>query len=113
MEAAGIATEFSCIAIRGISDYADSHKNDGWHHYAAAAAAACVKELLSYFDPMTPPLPSDRGSLNLKLYRFHLQETLWRFRNIPFRNIPFSQHPVLDISPKYLGGTVGWHTAIL
>jgi hypothetical protein len=34
MEAAGIATEFSCIVIRGVSDYADSHKNDAWHHYA-------------------------------------------------------------------------------
>ncbi|OAQ63060.1 PFS domain-containing protein [Pochonia chlamydosporia 170] len=51
MEAAGIATEFSCIVIRGISDYADSHKNDSWHHYAAAAAAACAKELLSYLEP--------------------------------------------------------------
>ncbi len=50
MEAAGIATEFSSIVIRGISDYADSHKNDGWHRYAAAAAAACAKELLSYLD---------------------------------------------------------------
>ncbi|EMR67151.1 putative pfs domain protein [Eutypa lata UCREL1] len=51
MEAAGLMTEFSSIVIRGISDYADSHKNDGWHHYAAAAAAACTKELLSYLDP--------------------------------------------------------------
>ncbi len=64
MEAAGIATEFSCITIRGISDYTDSHKNDAWHRYAAAAAAACVKELLSYLDPekpslgIAPPLPS-------------------------------------------------------
>ncbi|RYP61065.1 hypothetical protein DL771_010264 [Monosporascus sp. 5C6A] len=51
MEAAGLATEFSSIVIRGISDYADSHKNDGWQHYAAAAAAACTKELLAYLDP--------------------------------------------------------------
>lgn len=51
MEAAGLMTEFSCIVIRGISDYADSHKNDHWHHYAAAAAASCAKELLSYIDP--------------------------------------------------------------
>ncbi|EXA32212.1 hypothetical protein FOVG_16583 [Fusarium oxysporum f. sp. pisi HDV247] len=56
MEAAGIATEFSCVVIRGISDYADSHKNDGWHHYAAAAAAALVKELLSYLSPEKPPI---------------------------------------------------------
>ncbi|RTE68760.1 hypothetical protein BHE90_016863 [Fusarium euwallaceae] len=51
MEAAGMMTEFSCIVIRGISDYADSHKNDHWHYYAAATAAACAKELLSYLDP--------------------------------------------------------------
>ena len=51
MEAAGIATEFPCIVIRGVSDYADSHKNDSWQHYAAAAAAASAKELLSYITP--------------------------------------------------------------
>ncbi|KAH2204864.1 hypothetical protein KXW98_005379 [Aspergillus fumigatus] len=51
MEAAGIMTEFPCIAIRGISDYADSHKSDIWQNYAAAAAAGCAKELLSYLDP--------------------------------------------------------------
>lgn len=51
MEAAGIMTEFPCIAIRGISDYADSHKSDIWQNYAAAAAAGCAKELLSYLNP--------------------------------------------------------------
>lgn len=51
MEAAGIMTEYSCIVIRGISDYAESHKNDLWQRYAAAAAAGCAKELLSYLDP--------------------------------------------------------------
>ncbi|KAI3584275.1 nucleoside phosphorylase domain-containing protein [Fusarium oxysporum f. sp. albedinis] len=51
MEAAGIMTELPCIVIRGISDYADSHKNDAWQHYAAAAAAGCAKELLSYLSP--------------------------------------------------------------
>jgi nucleoside phosphorylase len=50
MEAAGLLAELPCIVIRGISDYADSHKNDNWQHYAAAAAAACAKELLSYLD---------------------------------------------------------------
>ncbi|KAM6483943.1 nucleoside phosphorylase domain-containing protein [Trichoderma sp. SZMC 28011] len=51
MEAAGLMTEYSCLVIRGISDYADSHKNDSWQYYAAAAAAACTKELLSYLQP--------------------------------------------------------------
>ncbi|KAH8587924.1 nucleoside phosphorylase domain-containing protein [Bisporella sp. PMI_857] len=54
MEAAGLATEFPYIVVRGISDYADSHKDDTWQHYAAAAAAACTKELLSYLDPVVP-----------------------------------------------------------
>jgi hypothetical protein len=31
--------------LRGISDYADSHKNDGWHGYASASAAAYARQL--------------------------------------------------------------------
>lgn len=54
MEAAGIAIEFPCIIIRGVSDYADSYKNNAWQHYAAAAAAASAKELLSYVAPEQP-----------------------------------------------------------
>jgi nucleoside phosphorylase len=47
MEAAGLMNSFPCVVIRGICDYADSHKNKRWQPYAAAAAAACAKELLS------------------------------------------------------------------
>lgn len=47
MEAAGLVDNFPCLIIRGISDYADSHKNDAWQGYAAATAAAFAKELLS------------------------------------------------------------------
>ena len=47
MEAAGLMDEFPCLVIRGICDYADSHKNKQWQGYAAAAAAAYAKELLS------------------------------------------------------------------
>jgi nucleoside phosphorylase len=47
MEAAGLIDEFSCLVIRGICDYADSHKNKIWQPYAAASAAAYAKELLS------------------------------------------------------------------
>jgi nucleoside phosphorylase len=47
MEAAGLMDEFSCLVIRGICDYADSHKNKAWQPYAAATAAAYAKELLS------------------------------------------------------------------
>jgi nucleoside phosphorylase len=46
MEAAGLMNSFPCLVIRGICDYADSHKNKRWQPYAAAAAAAYMKELL-------------------------------------------------------------------
>jgi nucleoside phosphorylase len=52
MEATGLMNNFPCVVIRGISDYADSHKNDQWQPYAAASAAACAKELLEYVQPM-------------------------------------------------------------
>jgi nucleoside phosphorylase len=48
MEAAGLMIDFPCLIIRGICDYADSHKNKRWQGYAALAAAAYAKELLSY-----------------------------------------------------------------
>lgn len=47
MEAAGLMHNLPCLVIRGICDYADSHKNDDWQGYAAATAAAFAKELLS------------------------------------------------------------------
>jgi len=46
MEAAGLMNSFPCLVIRGICDYADSHKNKRWQPYAAAVAAAYMKELL-------------------------------------------------------------------
>lgn len=46
-EAAGLMNSFPCLVIRGICDYADSHKNEMWHKYAAATAAAYAKDLLT------------------------------------------------------------------
>ncbi|EPS42586.1 hypothetical protein H072_3388 [Dactylellina haptotyla CBS 200.50] len=51
MEAAGLMSNFPCIVIRGICNYADSHKNDDWEQYAAIVAAAFAKELLGYVQP--------------------------------------------------------------
>jgi nucleoside phosphorylase len=51
MEAAGLMNDFPCIIIRGICDYADAHKNDGWQKYAAVVAAAYAKEFLGYISP--------------------------------------------------------------
>jgi nucleoside phosphorylase len=51
MEAAGLMNNFPCIVLRGICDYADSHKNKDWQEHAAAIAAAFAKELLGYVQP--------------------------------------------------------------
>lgn len=49
MEGAGVMDRLPCLVIRGICDYADSHKNDQWQRYAAASAAAYAKSYLSVF----------------------------------------------------------------
>ncbi len=51
MEAAGVAKSIPCFAIKGVCDYADSHKHKGWQGYAAATAAACMKALLKAWHP--------------------------------------------------------------
>jgi nucleoside phosphorylase len=50
MEAAGLMDNFRCLVIRGICDYADSHKNKIWQPYAAATAAAFARVLLGFID---------------------------------------------------------------
>jgi nucleoside phosphorylase len=50
MEAAGLMNDFRCLVIRGICDYADSHKNDIWQPYAAATAAAFARIFLGFID---------------------------------------------------------------
>ncbi|KAJ5455028.1 hypothetical protein N7530_002368 [Penicillium desertorum] len=64
MEAAGLMNDFPCLVIRGICDYADSHKNKEWQGYAAAVAAAYAKELLLVvpIDPMNSA-PKARDTL--------------------------------------------------
>ncbi|KAH8702521.1 nucleoside phosphorylase domain-containing protein [Talaromyces proteolyticus] len=46
MEAAGVWEHFPTVVIKGVCDYADSHKNKIWQGYAAAVAAACMKAFL-------------------------------------------------------------------
>ncbi|KAF4447597.1 kinesin light chain [Fusarium austroafricanum] len=46
MEGAGAWDEVPCIVVKGICDYADSHKNKVWQDFAAATAAAVAKAIL-------------------------------------------------------------------
>jgi nucleoside phosphorylase/Tfp pilus assembly protein PilF len=60
MEAAGLMnSSFPCLVIRGISDYADAHKNDVWQDYAAATSAQYAKDFLNRIpDELEGNLPS-------------------------------------------------------
>lgn len=46
METAGPMDNLPCLPIRGVCDYADSHKSKEWQRYAAATAAAYARDLL-------------------------------------------------------------------
>ncbi|RMZ87896.1 hypothetical protein DV736_g4876, partial [Chaetothyriales sp. CBS 134916] len=71
IEAAGLMNDFPCLVIRGICDYADSHKNDMWQKYAALVAAAYAKEFLAYISPeqikLEKPIQEVIESLNEQL----------------------------------------------
>ncbi|KAK1252145.1 hypothetical protein MKX08_003332 [Trichoderma sp. CBMAI-0020] len=49
MEGAGLWDEIPCIIVKGVSDYADGHKNDLWQRYAAATAASVLKAVLGRY----------------------------------------------------------------
>lgn len=52
MEGAGVWDNLPCIIVKGVCDYADSHKNKKWQDYAAATAASCAKAFLGIW-PVT------------------------------------------------------------
>jgi nucleoside phosphorylase len=49
MEGAGAWGEVPCIVVKGIWDYADSHKNKAWQDFAAATAAAVARAILGQY----------------------------------------------------------------
>lgn len=51
MEGAGVWDNIPCIVIKGVCDYADTHKNKAWQAYAAATGASAAKAFLEYWRP--------------------------------------------------------------
>ncbi|RGP72388.1 hypothetical protein FLONG3_6784 [Fusarium longipes] len=49
MEGAGAWDEIPCIIVKGVCDYADSHKNKVWQDFAAATAASVTKAILGQY----------------------------------------------------------------
>ncbi|PLN81271.1 purine and uridine phosphorylase [Aspergillus taichungensis] len=50
MESAGLWEYLPTVIVKGVCDYADSHKNNLWQDYAAASAAACTRAVLDLWD---------------------------------------------------------------
>ncbi|XHG06576.1 hypothetical protein AWENTII_009765 [Aspergillus wentii] len=60
MEGAGVWDNMPCIIIKGVCDYADSHKNKKWQDYSAATGACAAKAFLEYWLPtVTETLTDD------------------------------------------------------
>ncbi|KAL2782765.1 hypothetical protein BJX66DRAFT_164376 [Aspergillus keveii] len=51
MEGAGVWDNIPCVIIKGVCDYADSHKTKLWQAYAAATGASVAKAFLEYWVP--------------------------------------------------------------
>ncbi|KAJ5471508.1 hypothetical protein N7530_008865 [Penicillium desertorum] len=94
IEAAGLMNDFPCLVIRGICDYADSHKNKEWQGYAAAVAAAYAKELLLVvpIDQITST-PTARDTLAESVHRFDVPLDLTA---VPVIESFLGQHNELD-----------------
>ncbi|KAL5359328.1 hypothetical protein BJX96DRAFT_183673 [Aspergillus floccosus] len=52
IEGAGIWDNIPHIIVKGVCDYADSHKNKSWQAYAAGTGASAAKTFLEYIIPI-------------------------------------------------------------
>ncbi|UKZ83913.1 hypothetical protein TrVFT333_011728 [Trichoderma virens FT-333] len=99
MEGAGVWETFSAaLVIKGVCDYADSHKNKKWQAYAAATAAAAAKAFLIHWDT----------TLSIPLSFPHYLETrqleiMKRLYTSPYRDRK-------DRNPDRVAGTCEWFT---
>nr|XP_036576344.1 ankyrin repeat protein [Colletotrichum truncatum]KAF6783069.1 ankyrin repeat protein [Colletotrichum truncatum] len=97
MEATGAWDEVPCIVVKGVCDYADSHKNKKWQTFAAATAASTMKALLGLYI-QTDTRRDWRADFSIR-------------RNIEILNWiskePYEQHHKLTRS-EVLNGTGKW-----
>ncbi|KAH2587515.1 hypothetical protein KXW93_007624, partial [Aspergillus fumigatus] len=69
MEGAGVWDNIPCIIIKGVCDYADSHKSKVWQAYAAATGASAAKALLESWIPTNHKDPSSNRHLMIPFAR--------------------------------------------
>lgn len=73
MEGAGVWDNFPCVVIKGVCDYADSHKNKDWQKYAAATAAACMKAFLEQWIVADEPITAGLSKLLFPICNLNLR----------------------------------------
>jgi len=79
MEGAGVYEEIpSVVVIKGVCDYADSHKNKRWQPYAAMTAAACTRAYLEMKENETSPTSSSRAQRGVQYIeeQFHASDAM-------------------------------------
>ncbi|KAI0141616.1 hypothetical protein GGR57DRAFT_402881 [Xylariaceae sp. FL1272] len=97
MEGSGVWDQFPTIVVKGVCDYADSHKNKDWQPYAALIAAIGMKALLNLWTPTVPhrvteqprPTPSRAELLSSKLAdALHYEGKHTRYDHLGSQKIP-------------------------
>ncbi|KAG9659423.1 purine and uridine phosphorylase, partial [Aureobasidium melanogenum] len=76
MEGAGVWDNLPCIVIKGICDYADSHKNKLWQDYAAATAASAAKAFLDHWTSRQHNITPKGGSSRKRRLSHSSEENL-------------------------------------
>ncbi|KAM4054939.1 hypothetical protein HRG_005756 [Hirsutella rhossiliensis] len=79
MEAAGVWEELPSIVVKGVCDYADSHKHKRWQNFAAATAASAMKALLEAWvhpDGLSRPAISPEVNVQVSVNNHHVLRTL-------------------------------------
>lgn len=103
MEAAGLMNDFPCLVIRGISDYADSHKRKEWQGYASATSAAFAKELLIHVSDTQISQATDAASV-LKYQKNREQKVNYFLQAL--YTCPYAE--CKDRNRKLVRGTCKW-----
>ncbi|KAL3481702.1 hypothetical protein BJX99DRAFT_243416 [Aspergillus californicus] len=94
MEGAGVWDNMPCIIIKGVCDYADSHKNKLWQHYGAATAACTTKSFLEYWAPKSLDsliMPSTPFKIFCSLCDFYTSARRLHVRRISGELLPMDQ----------------------
>ncbi|KAF4629121.1 hypothetical protein G7Y89_g9028 [Cudoniella acicularis] len=101
-DSADLVENFSCLVIKGICNYADTHKTEAFQSYAAMTAAAFAREVVSYIDEQQTHTYFGRALLHSTEFLTDGQaKLLERFRTT---NYEIDQ----NVYPDRVPGTCSW-----